>query len=154
MSKSIYDKTIVQNAMDIIFEEEEVLFRQMQDAFNEIEDALYKSHYDLAKETSYSATSWKNFLTHPKVADWLAEEMRLVAQTKLRLLLKDIDSDTKSTGLAQLINTIGNQVDGQDDKKDSGPIFVYAFIPLTTQEEHAPNVRIEKHLKLEDIIKK
>lgn len=142
------------NAMDILFEDDEILMRQMQESFNDIPDALYKDHYDLAKTTAFSATSWKNFLTHPKVADWLAEEMRLVAQTKLRLLLKDIDSDTKSTGLAQLINTIGAQVEGSEDKKDSGPIFVYAFIPLNPQEEHAPNVRIEKGIKLEDIIKK
>jgi len=144
----------ITNAMDILFDDEELLMRQMQDAFNEIPDALYKDHYELAKVTTFSATSWKNFLTHPKVADWLTEEMKLVAQTKLRLLLKDIDSDTKSTGLAQLINTIGNHVDGTEDKKDTGPVFVYAFIPLNPQEEHAPNVRISENIKLEDIIKK
>jgi len=153
MKYAVNEKPI-NNAMDILFEDEDILMRQMQDAFNEIPDALYKDHYELAKTNSFSATSWKNFLTHPKVADWLAEEMRLVAQTKLRLLLKDIDSDTKSTGLAQLINTIGNHVDGNESKKDSGPVFIYAFIPLNSQEEHAPNVRIEKNIKLEDIIKK
>lgn len=137
--------------MDIQFNRDEILLQQMQDSFNKIDGAIYLDHYELSKMTEFSALSWKEFLTHPAVADWMAQEMRLLQQSKLRLLIRDIDSNTKSTGLPQLINVLSGQLENVK-KKDDGPIFIYTYVPLNNQEKHAPNVRTaEDDISLEDI---
>lgn len=138
--------------MDIPFNNDELLMQQMQESFNKIDGAIYKDHYELSSETEFSALSWKNFLTHPKVTDWLIKEMNLIQQSKLRLLIRDIDSNTKSTGLPQLINVLS----GLDNKKkkDDGPIFIYTYIPPNDQEKHAKNVKIaDENLTPQDITK-
>lgn len=136
--------------MDISFLDEELLFKQMQKAFNDIPEAIYKDHYELSRLTDFSAHSWKEFFTHPKVADWMNNEMILISQQKLRLLIKDIDSNTKSTGLPQLINTLSNQLENKGKNKD-GPVFIYAYIPLNEQEKHAPNAKtVNKDYTIKD----
>lgn len=137
--------------MDILFEENEILLQQMQETFNKIEDAIYKDHYELSRMTDFSALSWKMFFTHPKIADWVTSEMTLIQQSKLRLLIKDIDANTKSTGLPQLINVLSGQLEDKDKKKD-GPIFIYTYVPLNEQESEAPNVQTaSKNLTITDI---
>lgn len=115
----------------------------LQAAWNTLgADALYMSHYELAENTNYSVLDWREFLTNPDVVDWINKETMLIQQSKLRLLMKDIDGNTKSTGLPQLINTLVTQTEKKDPSKD-GPAFIYCFVPLNEQEEGAPNVRIE-----------
>ncbi len=137
--------------MDILFKDEENLFKQMQEAFNSIPDAIYKNHYELSKLTDFSSLSWKEFFTHPKVVDWMNQEMILIQQSKLRLLIRDIDGNTKSTGLPQLINTLSTQLDNKDKMKD-GPIFVYTYIPPNDDEMNAPNVHTaDKDYTIKDL---
>lgn len=139
--------------MDIEFEKDELLFQEMEAAFNEIPDAFFKDHYQLSELTTYSALSWRKFLSHPKVVDWMKEEMFLVQQSRLRGLMQNLDSNSRSTGLPQLMNTLFAQTDKA--KKDStGPIFVYMYVPLNEQEMHAPNVQIAKDDSLTDIFRK
>lgn len=137
--------------MDIQFKEEEALYQEMQEAFNGIPDAIYLDHYELSKQTKYSSLKWKSFLTHPAVSDWFQSELRLMVDSKLRILIRDIDGNTKSTGLPQLINTLTAK-SKEDSKKSSGPIFVVLHIPLNEQEQNAPNVRKYKSgLELKDL---
>lgn len=137
--------------MDIEFREGEELYAEMMQAFNTIPDAIYLDHYKLAEMTRHNALEWKKFLTHPAVADWFQSEMQLLAQSKLRLLIKDIDSNTKSTGLPQLINTLGNRIE-EGTKKGDGPIFIVLHTPLNEDEKHAPNVkRLTPDLQLKDL---
>lgn len=136
--------------MNIEFDETEKLFKEMQDAWNTIEDAFFKTHYELSEETTYDALSWRSFLTHPKVTDWLNQEMSVVQQAKLRALMKDLDGNSKSTGLPQLINALSNQVD-KTAKSMDGPIFIYTYVPLNEQEKHAENVRFAEADIIKDI---
>jgi hypothetical protein len=137
--------------MNIAFKEDEFLLQEMQDAWNQMPDAFYKTHFELSAETRFDALSWRKFLTHPAVVDWLNQEMSIVRQAKLRNLLKDLSSDTKSTGLPQLINALASQED-KVTKNTEGPVFVYMLTPLNDQEEHAPNVQHADHNALEDIL--
>lgn len=137
--------------MDIPFREDEQKLKEMMVQFNNIPDAIYLDHYQLSSITTFSSLEWKNFITHPLVADWLQSEMVLLAQAKYRLLIKDIDSNSRSTGLPQLINALGNQIDGQS-KKSEGPIFIVLHTPLNDEEKHAPNVkRLTPDLQLKDL---
>lgn len=136
--------------MNIIFGDDEQLFQKMQDEWNTTADAFFKTHFELAALTSFDALSWRKFLTHPAVTDWLNAEMRLIQQAKLRSLMKDLDSNTKSTGLPQLMNSLYGQVDKME-KKNDGPIFVYTYIPLNSQEVNANNVQIADNNAIKDI---
>jgi hypothetical protein len=124
--------------MNLNFDEKDWLLAEMQEEWNKVEDAFYKTHYDLARETKYDSQSWKKFLTHPMVADFIQSEMILIQQAKYRGLLKDLDSNARSTGLPQLLNALAGQVE-KTNKSDEGPIFIYMHVPLNEQEEHAPN---------------
>lgn len=126
--------------MQIEFRDDELLFKSMQDAWNSIDGAFFLTHYDLAELTEFDAMDWRKFLMHPEVATWMESELGLLRESKLRALLKDVDSNSRSTGLPQLINalTSGKEKQGKDD---SGPVFIYMYVPLNSQEKHAPNVK-------------
>lgn len=126
--------------MNIHFNDDEIELIQLQEVFNDLgEDALYYSHYELANATEFTATDWKFFLTDPRVQDYLELELSLNQQTAVRKMMRDIDQ-SKSTGQAQLLNTLVNQT--TQSKKKEGPIFIYTYIPLNKEEQHAPNVQI------------
>lgn len=120
----------------------------MVDEWNKLTEAgkepFYLDHYELSELTSFDANDWKNFLRHPDVAQWLNEELEVLQQAKLRLLTKDLDSNSRSTGLPQLMNTLYNRIDQQKNTK-SGPAFIYCFVPLNAHEEGAENVEILKN---------
>lgn len=126
--------------MQIEFKQDQFLLKDLQEKWNNIEDAFFLTHYELAALTNYAPTDWRTFLMHPEVAAWMESELGLMREAKLRLLLKDITSNSKSTGLPQLINTLsaGKEKQGRDD---SGPVFIYMHVPLNSQEQHAPNVQ-------------
>lgn len=126
--------------MNIEFEEHEIELQQLQEVFNELgQDALYYNHYELAAATEYTANDWKYFLTDPRVQEYLELELSLSQQTAIRKMMRDIDQ-SKSTGQAQLLNTLINQTN--QSKKKEGPIFIYTYIPLNEEEQHAPHVQI------------
>jgi len=126
--------------MHIQFNDNEIELKQLQEVFNELgEDALYYTHYELANATEFSPSDWKMFLTDPRVQEYLDLELKLSQQTAIRKMMRDIDQ-SKSTGQAQLLNTLVNQT-AQKEKKE-GPIYIYTYIPLNKEEEHAPNVQV------------
>lgn len=113
----------------------------MQDAFNAIaQDALYMSHYDLAKESDYSADEWKTFITEPHVADYIMQELRILKHTELSKVLRNISGNAKSVGTAQLLSALTKAL--ETEKTKDGPVFIYTYIPLTLNELAAPNVQI------------
>ena len=136
--------------MNVEFDEHEVIMQKMQEEWNNRPDAFYLDHYKLAEKSNFSALKWREFLCHPKVVDWLNQEMTLVQQSKLRLLIRDLDEDSRSVGLSQLINTLSSRLD-KKEKVDTGPIFIYTMVPLNEQEEHAPNVAIAEDYSSSDI---
>lgn len=126
--------------MSIDFDTHEIEFNQLQTAFNDIgPEALYMTHYDLAQATNYSALMWKSFLTDPRVRDFMDSELVLMQQSSIMKMMRDVDK-TKSTGQAQLLNTLIQQTNV--NKKKDGPVFIYTMIPLNAEEQHADNTNI------------
>lgn len=127
--------------LDIDFSKDEKM-KAMLEQFNDIgADAIYMTHYELAEKTGYAyqPTDWKEFITHPKVVNAINEELDLIKRSKVMLLLKDIENN-KSTGQAQLLNTLLNQ--SKENVAKEGPVFIYTYIPPNPQEVHAENVVI------------
>jgi hypothetical protein len=124
--------------MDIKFADDEEDMYEMQEFMNEIgQDALFMNHYELCAKTEISPIAWKKFLTDPRVAAFIQEELELLKKTKVALMLKDVETN-KNTGQAQLLNTLLNQTK-QTERKE-GPVFIYTQIPLNEHEQHAENV--------------
>lgn len=137
--------------MNLIFKDDEILFQEMQEFWNTVTDAIYKDHYQLASlNARYNAMSWRKFLAHPAVQDWMNEETIALQQAKYRALLKDLDGNSRSTGLPQVMNALQAAI-SKNDTTQSGPIFIYSYVPLNEEEMHAPNVRTESRNALEDI---
>ena len=136
--------------MNLIFDDSEVLFDEMQKEWNTKEDAFFKDHYQLSENSNYNSTSWRKFLAHPLVADWIYEETKVIQQATYRKLLKNIDSNSRSTGLPQLLNSLTDQM--KEDSVATGPIFIYTYVPLNEEEKHANNIILaEKDHTLEDL---
>lgn len=135
--------------MFIKFEDPNSKFYEMVEEWNEQEAAglepFTKSHYELAEMSRFSASDWKDFLTNPQVADVMQQELLLLQQTKMRQLIQSVNSNTKSTGTAQLINTFSSNLEKSGGDKDRGPKFIYTMVPLNDEQIHAPNVRILDH---------
>lgn len=125
--------------LDINFKETEKEFIECQEQFNAIgEAALYMSHYELADRSGDSPILWKSFITDPRVAAVINEELNLIKQAKVAKMLATVDTD-RSVGRAQLLNTLLNQT--KKDDRPEGPVFIYTEIPLNEQERGAANVR-------------
>lgn len=139
--------------MDIEFDKNELLFAEMQESWNKVDDAFFKDHYELSKITGYDALEWRKFYSHPKVVDWMAQELMMLQNAKLRTLMRDLDGNTRSTGLPQLINTLATQTEKASKKNTDGPIFIYTYIPLNEQEKHSPNVQNKESDTSEDIFR-
>ena len=113
------------------------------------EDALYKSHYDLAAETTIKDPQiWKSFLIEPSIADYIASEMNLIRTATMNRMIANA-GDSNSVGQSQLLNTL-NKIDEKEQIK-SGPTFIYCYVPLNNKQKHAPNVRIANAEGLEKI---
>jgi len=126
--------------IDIPFEDNEKDLIKMQDIFNSFQsDALYMSHYDLAARSKgeFSPIDWRVFLNDYRVVEFLEEELNMIQRNAIMKMMKDIDQ-SKSTGQAQLLNTLVQQ--STKNKSKDGPVFIYTYIPLSEQEEAAPNV--------------
>ena len=131
--------------LEIEFEEYEAGFIAMAKMFDILgEKALYQTHYELAdKIDDYSAEEWRRFLTDPRVAAKLNEEMLLIESIKRRALMQDIDT-TKSPGKAALVKTMMDKEEHHKSKKKTGPVFIYGYILPNEEEKHAANItRIE-----------
>lgn len=134
------EEQVTTKIMDIAFKDEEELFISLQESFNLIGvDALFMSHYDLADRSGDSPIDWKKFLLDARVSAYIAEEIDMLKRNKVVSMLKDADVN-KNTGQAQLLNTLLNQTK-QDNKKE-GPVFIYCYVPLNEEEQHAENVRM------------
>lgn len=122
----------------------------MQEKFNDIgKNALYLDHYELSERTNISPIDWKKFLTDTRVNLFLTEELRLLQKSKVRAMMKDIEK-SKSPGQAQLLNTLITQAEVKQNRE--GPIFIYSYIPLSKEEQHASNTEVLKSDPFETII--
>lgn len=103
------------------------------------ETALVMSHYDLAKKTEVPASMWKDFLSEQDVKDWRETEFALIRDAELKKMQKDV-SVSRSVGQAQLMTALSKLSETSDNKQ--GPVFVYCYVPLSTEQAQAENVMI------------
>ena len=114
-------------------------FNEMLTLFNEMgDDAYYKTHYDFAKITPYSANAWREFLTDQDVVDYIDAELNIVQGVELRTILRGISSKKGGVATAQLITAL-SKLDVNAVKK-KGPIFIYCYTNVNQKEQAAPNV--------------
>lgn len=106
------------------------------------EKALYLNHYQLAIETRIEDPMvWKEFLVDPQIADYIQSEMNIIRNASINEIIQKAPN-SKSVGQAQLINALV-KIDENSANKD-GPVFIYSYVPLNTEQEFAPNVRVFK----------
>lgn len=100
------------------------------------------NHYDLAQKTPIPDVDiWKEFLMDIDVRDWLTEERSLLQSSELAKLSTDV-SNSRSVGQAQLISAMDRINQSNKTEAATGPIFIYTYVPLNAQQQHAPNVRM------------
>ena len=104
-------------------------------------DSITWNHYDLAVNTTVNDPDiWKKFLNKPEVIDWVNEEQKMLQRYELAKLSTNV-ADTRSVGQAQLISAMDKINTANEAHTKKGPIFIYSYVPLNKQQEHADNVQ-------------
>ena len=80
---------------------------------------------------------WKRFLTHPQVAEWIAEEVETLRKVQMRKVIRNASDNERSVGAAQMMNALAKVSETTQAKE--GNIFIYAYVPLNDREQNAPN---------------
>lgn len=112
-------------------------------------DAIHFSPYELwKKENTVSPETWKEFLSNDKVDAWFQNELEIRVRSKAFKLLDSV-GDNNSTATTQALSQIFGFMDKNKEKNIDPVIFVYSFIPLTPEEEKAPNVRTVRNIPVE-----
>ena len=121
-------------------------YAEMEKAFLSLgKQALTMNHYDLADVTDFeNPQDWKEFLQNEYVSKYINDEFTAIQDSELRKLIMNI-SDSSSVGKAQIINSLQKVLNEHAGDKKSGPAFVYMYVPLTEEEQHADNVEVLDH---------
>jgi hypothetical protein len=98
------------------------------------------NHYEFFKETGkFSVDIWRTFLTLPTVEEWFDQERNLLQSTELAKLTTNIKNN--SVGQAQLISAYTRFQNENKQTANTGPIFIYSYVPLNQEQRHAPNTQ-------------
>lgn len=127
--------------MNIKFTDDEM--KRCQELYNELdpEMRITMSHFDLAQMTEQTDHEvWLRFLKDPRVNDSINEELQVYKMAQQRKLISQATVDGRSTGLAQMITSLGKEIESSNGKE--GDVFVYSYVPLTTSEKKAPNTNV------------
>lgn len=133
------------NTMGISWGANEEKFKLMERLFLKLTSkAISMNHYDLWNEYRISnpeldISDWRSFLTDPRVSAFISSEFDAIKSAELRKIIADINS-SRSVGQAQIINSLAKMLEEDDKKADSGPAFVYCYVPLNDQQKQAENV--------------
>lgn len=102
-------------------------------------EALQKSHYDLAEETEITdPKTWREFLLETDVRNYIDVEMNILQHTELNKIVSNV-GNSRSVGQAQLLSAL-DKLNKTTTTKD-GPVFIYSYVPLSNQQEKAPNIQ-------------
>lgn len=113
------------------------------------EEGLYLNHYQLSEATELDdPITWKYFLTDPKTVDYITTEMNLIRTAAINAIIQKAPN-SNSVGQAQLINALG-KLDEKAMKKE-GPVFIYSYVPLNSEQKEAPNIRKVNKYGLADL---
>lgn len=122
------------------------LHEQMLNEFRDLgRKALTMNHYDFAEVSEVDdPQEWKEFLQIEPVSEYIKEEFNAIQDSELRKLIMNI-SDSSSVGKAQLINAMQKQLNEHANDQKTGPIFIYCYVPLNSEEKNADNVEELDH---------
>lgn len=104
------------------------------------EDRLSMSHFELAEMTNIKDQYvWLKFLKEPTIADQINEELEVYTAAQQRKLISLSTDKANSVGVAQLINALDKAREKQEITQ-SGPAYVYMYIPPNTNEQGNENL--------------
>ena len=107
-------------SMNIDWHKDEVLFRQMEDAYISLgKDALKMNHYELAEaldSKGYSASQWRDFITDGRVAQYIDEEFKTIERAEFRKLVAEVGT-SRSVGQAQIISALSRRDESNTSNK-------------------------------------
>ena len=113
---------------------------EMTRLFQELgQEGLTLNHYELAEHTEEADPQvWKAFLMEPAISDYIRNEMDLIRSSQLNKMVQE-SARSRSVGQSQLINAL-SKMDEKTNRKD-GPVFIYCYVPLSPEQEQAPNIQ-------------
>jgi hypothetical protein len=115
-------------------------------AFNDLppEKRLFMSQYEFAEASKIDANKWREFLSDPRVVDWIQQELSVFVQAQQRKLIKEAaNSNSRSVGAAQMLTALNKTKEVTDNKE--GAMFIYTYVPPNVREQNAPNLVAETH---------
>lgn len=122
----------------------------LQASFNDLlPDSLTMNQYQLAEQTEFSAEEWSEFLHDGSVAKAIEAEVALIIRANKNTLITSAADNDRSVGAAQMLNAMG-KIDGEDKTEEH--FYIYSYVPLTPNEEHAAHVRQENDWRPPEII--
>jgi len=103
------------------------------------QEGLVANQYDLEElsEGNISADTWSELLREPDVQKYIKLEMEVIRNAEVNKMIKD-SADSRSVGQSQLLNAL-TKLD-TETQEDKGPAFIYCYVPLTEEQQHAKNV--------------
>jgi hypothetical protein len=114
---------------------------------------LLLDHYDLEKaqpEHPYTSDDWRKLLQDPEVSLYIAQEFQMIRDTEIRKLQASASDAQKSVGAAQMINAMQSVAEKAEGRKE-GPMFIYSFVPPSSEQIKAPNVRVIDYIEAQKL---
>ena len=103
-------------------------------------NGLTMNHYDLAKNTTVSEPEkWKKFLLEQDVRNYIQTEVEILRTTEFNKMIKNVGDNQRSVGQAQLMSALDKIK--QDSNHKEGPVFIYTYVPLSSEQAQAENVQ-------------
>lgn len=103
-------------------------------------NGLTMNHYDLAKNTEVTdPEKWKKFLLEQDVRNYIQTEVEILRTTEFNKMIKNVGDNQRSVGQAQLMSALDKIK--QDSNHKEGPVFIYTYVPLSSEQAQAENVQ-------------
>lgn len=130
--------------MYILFEDPEDVNYDLLDMWNTLESKGYNpyimTHHELAAASKFTTEDWKEFLTNDLVVAEIKKDLLAVQKVQFNKLVYNLDDNQRSTGTPAIMAQLMKNINETDDKRDSGPRYIYCHVPLNNEEKNAPNV--------------
>ena len=102
-------------------------------------EGVTMSHYDLAENTEVKdPDEWKKFLLEQDVRNYIQTEVEILRTTEFNKMIKNVGDNQRSVGQAQLMSALDKMK--QDANHKEGPVFIYTYVPLSSEQAQAENV--------------
>ena len=103
-------------------------------------DSLVMNHYELAMKTTITDhEQWRQFLLEQDVRNYIQTEIEILRTTEFNKMIKNVGDNQRSVGQAQLMSALDKIK--QDSNHKEGPVFVYTYVPLSSEQAQAENVQ-------------